>query len=112
MYSFSYFNKYILYKKRRDICQFEITQAGDNTSELRHELRQLENSMSEIKSVIDDYAPNRNDENNFADERLFLRCRYIDGLTMEKTAEMMSISRNTVYRIKKKIEVQLIRRLS
>ena len=110
MYSLSYFNKYILYKKRHDICKFEIRQT--DTEALRCELRQLENSMAEIKSVIDDYAPNNNNTHNFANERLFLRCRYINGMTMEETAEIMEISRNTVYRIKKKIDGQLIRNLS
>ena len=40
---------------------------------------------------------------HFADERLFLAYRYLYGLTMEATALEMGISRDTVYRIRRRI---------
>lgn len=40
---------------------------------------------------------------HFADERLFLAYRYLYGLTMEATAIEMGISRDTVYRIRRRI---------
>lgn len=39
----------------------------------------------------------------YADERLFLAYRYVYGLTMEATALEMGISRDTVYRIRRRI---------
>lgn len=38
-----------------------------------------------------------------ADERLFLAYRYLCGLTMEKTALAMCISRDSVYRIRRRV---------
>ena len=39
----------------------------------------------------------------YADERLFLAYRYLYGLTMEATALEMGISRDTVYRIRRRV---------
>jgi|GEM_PF-2631142 hypothetical protein len=115
MYDLDYFKKYLFYKTHRGICEFELRQAeqsGNNfmTAPIREEIRRIDYIMAEIKSVIDDYKPAAGD--NFADERLYLRCRYIDGVTMEKTAELLNVSRNTAYRIKNKVEGQLLRKLS
>ena len=38
-----------------------------------------------------------------SDERLFLTYRYLHDLTMEQTAEAMNVSRDTVYRIRRRI---------
>lgn len=38
-----------------------------------------------------------------ADEKLFLSYRYIYGLTMMETAYAMSVSRDTVYRIRRRV---------
>ena len=38
-----------------------------------------------------------------ADEKLFLSYRYIYGMTMMETAHAMSVSRDTVYRIRRRI---------
>lgn len=110
MYDLKYFEKYITCKKKLNICEYELRQAEKErrkniVDSLENEIKQLESHMSEIKATIDSYNPD--DYNEYTDEKLFLRCRYIDGLTMEQTAEIMHVSRNTAYRIKRKINEQL-----
>ena len=115
MYDPDYFKKYAVYKKRRGICEFELKQAERRgnyflTPQIKEEIRRLDNIMAEIQSVIDDYTPAEGE--NYMEERLYLRCRYLDGMTMEQIAELLHVSRNTAYRIKNKIEGQLLRKLS
>lgn len=110
MYNLNYFEKYITCKKTLNICEYELRQAekerrNNIIESLVCEIDELKSQMSEIKAVIDNYNPN--DYKDFTDERLFLRCRYVDGLTMEQIAEVMHVSRNTAYRIKRKINEQL-----
>lgn len=110
MYSFDYFEKYMMYKKRYALCEFELKKAicaGNKilAQKIEEEISEIFAQMTEIKKIIDNYQPG--EHKNYMLERLFLRCRYVDGMTMEQTAELMDISRNTVYRIKKKIEQQM-----
>lgn len=113
MYDLNYFKKYALYKKRLDVCEFELIQDKRNNNvnaiqSVTNEICMIKNKMAQIKLNIEHYATDQGkDELNNMEERLFLRCRYVDGMTMEQTAEMLNVSRNTVYRIKNKIEGQL-----
>lgn len=100
-----YFTNYIYYKKSLPVYAHELkTLLYENRTEeaerLKSKIRLTENSMKEIEALIENY-------NAGANERLFLRCRYIDGLTMEKTAEIMNVSRDTVFRLKKRINRQI-----
>ena len=75
--------------------------------EIETELAFLERSMQKIERAIDCYTPQiasaKYSAAKQADDRIFLRYRYVLGLTMEETAEKMNISRDTAYRIRRRI---------
>lgn len=69
-------------------------------------ISELESSLGETEKELDSYvasAPTPREAAKRADERLFLTYRYVHNMTMEETAEEMCVSRDTVYRIRRRI---------
>ena len=68
-------------------------------------LRQL----AEIEDGIRHYLPQERgfrssrDRFKLADEQLYLDCRYLQDMTIEETADAMAVSRDTAYRIRRRI---------
>ena len=70
---------------------------------LKIEINKIKLDMTEIENAVNNYKNQKH-----SDERLFLRCRYIDGYTIEKTAAVLNISRDTAYRINRRVKEMLI----
>ena len=69
-------------------------------------ISELEISLEDTESQLDSYvasASTPREAAKRADEKLFLTYRYIHNMTMEETAEEMCVSRDTVYRIRRRI---------
>lgn len=109
---FDTFENYQVFRKLASLKQAELSRTrrdGDVEQEEKTAatLRDLNRSMKAIADRIDAYAPNKPPRGynslKRTDDRIFLRCRYVLGLTMEQTAEEMHISRDTAYRIRRRI---------
>lgn len=59
-------------------------------------------ALKELDLMVDS-AKTPKEACKLSDERLFLTYRYLHDLTMEQTAEAMHVSRDTVYRIRRRI---------
>ena len=73
---------------------------------LESTITQMEKDLHAAERVLARYGDAANsakDALRRADERLFLAFHYIQGLTMEGTASQMCISRDTVYRIRRRV---------
>lgn len=110
------FESYQIYRKLADLKEAELRRARrdcdtEKAEQLRRTLSDLEQQMKEISERIDHYIPSRRPCNynslKQADDRIFLRCRYVLGHTMEEIAEEMHISRDTAYRIRRRISDSL-----
>ncbi len=68
---------------------------------------ELRAEMERIRAAIARRTPPpnspRKDCYRLQDEQIFLRCRYLEGMTMERVAEEMFVSRDTVYRIRRRL---------
>ena len=79
---------------------------------LRERLELCHRQLAEIEQAIREYLPRDRqfqhcrDRYQLADEQLYLDCRYIQGMTIEETAEAMAISRDTAYRIRRRIALK------
>ena len=70
-----------------------------NSSEFKATLSQMDN-------ILENYVPtgiDRRTEYRLQDERDFIRLHCIQGRTVEQAAECMCISRDTAYRIRRRI---------
>jgi len=109
MQSINYFQGYKVLRKRSELKKLELKLLGsDNprSSKAQQEISDCEGKMKEIENAIESYVPDgvtTREFNRLSDERMFLECRYLMGLTMEQTAEAMYISRDTAYRIRRRI---------
>lgn len=104
-----YFDRYrllqmqdsVLSVQNEDIC---LTEHADALN--REQLEKIRAEMREIELAIQSYVPPRlfgKEKQQAIEEQLFLQCRYLRGLTLEKTAEALHVSRDTVYRIRRRI---------
>lgn len=65
--------------------------------------------LAEIEDAIRHYIPEKpafrssRARYRLADEQMYLDCRYLQGMTIEETADAMAISRDTAYRIRRRI---------
>lgn len=69
-------------------------------------ISELETSLGDTEKELDSYvasASTPREAAKRADEKLFLTYRYVHDMTMEETAEEMCVSRDTVYRIRRRI---------
>lgn len=94
-------------KCRRVILENELNEARRDfddarIAECRSALAALDADLERLERLADTYAPSDARPykgSSFGAERAFCRCRYILGLSLEKTAELMDVSRATVFRI-------------
>ena len=69
-------------------------------------MTQLERSIYYTEILLSHYdsiVTSPRDALQRAEERLFLACHYINGFSMESTASAMNVSRDTIYRIRRRI---------
>ncbi len=107
---FEYFEYYKVYERIAHILRTELEEEELDDARRRQvqtEIGILEESMRTIANTIEHYTPiyppPKYSALKQSDDRAFLHCRYILGLTMEQTAEQMHISRDTAYRIRRRI---------
>ena len=102
-------------------CEFEIYNRRLNRTPhdnarraaLLAEITELESRLGEIRDALDTYqsdnlSPNgsHREAKRLLDERMFIECHFINGLTMEQSAEAMEISRDTVFRISRRVKAR------
>jgi hypothetical protein len=107
---FEYFEYYKVYERISQILRCELQEPSldpHRREQIHTELSILEESMQTISNAIDNYTPKfpppKYNLLKQSDGRAFLRCRYVLGMTMEQTAEQMHVSRDTAYRIRRRI---------
>ncbi len=75
-----------------------IEKADRMIAEIRAQMDEIEQIIAAHTSISHARREFRSNE-----ERLFLRYHYVIGYSMEQTAEAMDISRDTVYRIRRRL---------
>lgn len=107
-----YFEKYNSDRKLLDAIEREIfrleRQCGqrERLNKLRQSADTLRAGILRVEELLDGYvaaAKSPKEATLRAQEQLFLCLRYQQEMTMEETAEAMDISRDTAYRIRKRI---------
>lgn len=108
----SYFEKYNSDRKLLEAINLEIDRiehsaAGtERLPKLRGAAQSLQQSTLRAEDLLEGYiaaASGPRDAAKRAQEQLYLCLRYQQELTMEATAEAMDISRDTAYRIRRRI---------
>ncbi|MGM9636988.1 MAG: sigma factor-like helix-turn-helix DNA-binding protein [Eubacteriales bacterium] len=107
-----YFEKYKSDRKLLDAIELEIfrlERQGNDRERLR-KLRQTSETLRagilRVEELLEGYvaaAKTPKEASLRAQEQLFLCLRYQQDMTMEQTAEAMDVSRDTAYRIRKRI---------
>ena len=105
----SLFEKYRIDRRLYDLYRHEyagLSQSSPRKEALEADLDYLERSIYRAELLLSHYdsiVSSPKDALQQAEERLFLACHYIKGLSMESTAAAMHISRDTAYRIRRRI---------
>ncbi|MBE6672004.1 MAG: helix-turn-helix domain-containing protein [Ruminococcaceae bacterium] len=63
-------------------------------------------ALSQMKDLLENYVPDgidRRTEYRLSDEKEFIRLHCIEGISVEQAAERMCISRDTAYRIRRRL---------
>ena len=107
-----YFEKYNSDRKLLDAIELEIFRLerqgskSERLSKLRRTAESLRAGILRVEELLDGYvsaAKTPKEASLRAQEQLFLCLRYQQEMTMEQTAEAMDVSRDTAYRIRKRI---------
>lgn len=108
----TYFEKYSSDRKLLASIENEIARLehygkeNDRLPLLRESARELSTSVMNVERFLKDYvehAESPRDAGKRAQEELFLKLRYDQDLSIEATAEAMGVSRDTAYRIRRRI---------
>ncbi len=101
------------YPKLKDQLQLKLTENHLAQKYYDHpkydltveQIQSIRSKMRKIEDLINSHSSlsSRRQEYRTDQERLFLRNYYILGLSIEKTAEAMNTSRDTVCRIRKRL---------
>ncbi|MGM9648215.1 MAG: hypothetical protein ACI3YH_08805 [Eubacteriales bacterium] len=103
------FEKYRVDRRVLDLYRDELASldpASRRRTSLEEAIRIAERNVHAAERLLAHYGDgvlSPREALRYADERLFLAYRYLYGLTMEATAIEMNISRDTVYRIRRRI---------
>jgi len=95
-----------LYEKLTSSKSSSFGEAHMNGDERLRLAQRLERSVREAEYRLEHYVGENlkpSEAAKQADEKLFLSYRYVYGMTMVETAYAMSVSRDTVYRIRRRI---------
>ena len=107
-----YYERYPLRKREIDRLEGLLRSLPNEEHEEREWLlRQIEDAraeMEEIRMTLTHYADlpanaGWRERYHRSNEKLFLECRFIQGFTVEKTAEVMCVSRDTAFRIRRRL---------
>ncbi len=104
------FEKYRIDRRLLDIYRDELASLAENSRRrpaLELAIARTERFLHAAERLLAHYGDNATTSREalrYADERLFLAFRYLHGLTMEAAAVEMGISRDTVYRIRRRIQ--------
>ena len=105
----SLFEKYRIDRQLHNLyCREYLTlsQSSPRKAALEADIDRLEQSIYFAELLLahyDSIVSSPKDALRRAEERHFLACHYINGLSMEASASAMNISRDTVYRIRRRI---------
>ncbi len=108
----TYFEKYntdrmLLASVENEINRLEhYGKESERLNLLRIAADELRASVNSVDCFLDDYLNDSDcpkEAEKRAQEQLYLKLRYRQNLTMEATAEAMEISRDTAYRIRRRI---------
>ncbi len=108
----SYFEKYNSDRKLLDAIDLEIhriehsTVGTEKLPKLRSTAETLRASILKVDDMLEHYvaaASTPKEASKRAQEQLYLCLRYQQEMTMEQTAEAMDVSRDTAYRIRRRI---------
>lgn len=103
------FEKYRVDRRLLDIHRDKLDSLSDSSPRrlgLMAEITRIERSLHAAERLLSHYgdrAATDREAVRLADERLFLAYRYINDMTMEAIADEMCVSRDTVYRIRRRI---------
>lgn len=103
------FEKYRVDLRVLEIYRDELATLAEHSHRrtvLEEAIRQVEQHLHAAERLLAHYGDGILSPRlalQYADERLFLAYRYLYGLTMEATALEMGISRDTVYRIRRRV---------
>lgn len=108
MNTLAYYKQYRSLSDRASMLEGQLQFFSDdyNRSETLKELHRISNLKKEIESNLENYIPYALPPKHYyraLEEREFLFYRYIKGFTMLQVAELMCVSRDTVYRIQRRI---------
>ena len=105
----SLFEKYRIDRQLHSLYCHEyltLSQSSPRKAALEADIDRLEQSIYFAELLLahyDSIVTSPKDALRRAEERHFLACHYINGLSMEASASAMNISRDTVYRIRRRI---------
>lgn len=103
------FEKYRIDRRVLELYRDELASLSQDSrrrAPLKEAIVRVEKNVHAAERILAHYGDgilSPREALRFADERLFLAYRYVYGLTMEATALEMGISRDTVYRIRRRI---------
>jgi hypothetical protein len=83
-----------------------LSEKSPRRAVLQKEIEQIKSDLHGAECILARYgdtADSARDALRQADERLFLAFHYVRGFTMERTAEEMCISRDSIYRIRRRV---------
>lgn len=106
MNTLQYYEQYRALNARLALLEGQMHFLTADTEEFTPILRQIEAEKREIEESLSHYIPyplSARQYHRALEEQEFLFYRCIKGLTMKKTAELMCISRDTAYRIRRRI---------
>lgn len=108
----TYFEKYssdrkLLFAIEEEIAKLEhFGKESGRLMLLRATAKDLRSSINEVERFLDNYvscAKDPREAGKRAQEQLFIALRYRQDLSIEATAEAMGISRDTAYRVRRRI---------
>ena len=108
MNTLTYYKQYRSLSDRASMLEGQLQFFFDdyNRSETLKELHRISNLKKEIERNLENYIPYALPPKHYyraLEEREFLFYRYIKGFMMLQVAELMCVSRDTVYRIQRRI---------
>lgn len=106
MNTLAYYENYQIFSSEISVLEGQLQFASSPDAVLLERLQLCKNHQKQIEESLRNYIPYPLSARNHykaLEEQEFLFYRCIKGFTMSKTAELMSVSRDTAYRIRRRI---------